>query len=103
VYALQLEQLQREKQAAESTFETSFAALKDQVTAVLNRYFSKDIDLQQAVAEMQGLGIEVVPVNDTDSKAALEFEVGSRASLKQTCLGPARNLSICTCQSEPPE
>eukprot|EP00775_Hariotina_reticulata_P004129 gene4129-4376_t len=70
----QLEQLQREKQAAETSFETSFAALKDQVTAVLNRYFSKDIDLQQAVTEMQGLGIEVVPVNDTDSKAALEFE-----------------------------
>lgn len=61
---LQLEQLQRDQQAAEVSFELSFAALKEQVTGVLNRYFSKDIDLQQAMGEMQALGIDVVSMDE---------------------------------------
>lgn len=61
---MQLEQLQRERIAAEASFEDSLQALKEQVTQVLNKYFMKDIDLQQAVGEMQEMGIEVVPVED---------------------------------------
>ena len=38
----QLEQLQRERQAELEASEATLAALKDQVTAVLNRYLSKD-------------------------------------------------------------
>lgn len=63
-FLAQLEQLQREQLAAEASFESSLAAVKEQVTAVLNRYFSKDIDLQQAIGEMQQMGIEVVPADD---------------------------------------
>jgi radical SAM superfamily enzyme len=57
---LQLEQLQRDQQAAEVNFELSLSALKEQVTGVLNRYFSKELDLQEAMREMQAMGIEVV-------------------------------------------
>lgn len=60
---LQLEQLQRERQAELEASEATLAALKDQVTAVLNRYLSKDTDLQTALQEMQALGIELVPLD----------------------------------------
>ena len=63
-YYVQLEQLQREHVAAEANFEASLAALKEQGTGVLKRYFSKDIDLQHAIGEMQQMGIEVVPADD---------------------------------------
>jgi hypothetical protein len=59
----QLEQLQRERQAELEASEATLAALKDQVTGVLNRYLSKDIELQTALQEMQALGIELVPLD----------------------------------------
>jgi hypothetical protein len=59
-----LEQLQRDQQAAETNFELSLSALKEQVTGVLNRYFSKELDLQDAMREMQALGIEVVNMDE---------------------------------------
>lgn len=61
---LQLEQLQRDQQAATASFELSLSALKEQVTGVLNRYFSKELDLQAAMHEMQALGIEVVNMDE---------------------------------------
>ncbi|KAF6262997.1 hypothetical protein COO60DRAFT_531113 [Scenedesmus sp. NREL 46B-D3] len=60
----QLEQLQRDQQAAEVNFELSLSALKEQVTGVLNRYFSKNLDFQEAIRDMQALGIEVVNMDD---------------------------------------
>ncbi|KAF8062020.1 DJ1B [Scenedesmus sp. PABB004] len=72
----QLEQLQRDAAAAEAGFESSLAALKDQVTGVLGRYFSRDIDLAAALAEMAGLGIEVVGMDDLARQPGegMEFE-----------------------------
>lgn len=43
--------------------EATLAGLKEQVTSVLNRYLSKDIELQAALQEMQALGIELVPLD----------------------------------------
>lgn len=60
---LQNEQLQRDTQ-------TELAALKEQVSGVLNRYLSKDMDLQQALEEMQRMGIELVPAASTDGRCA---------------------------------
>lgn len=64
----QLAQLQRDQAAAEASLQSSLAALKEQVTAVLNRYFSRDISLQQALAEMGGMGIDVVCMDELASR-----------------------------------
>ncbi|WIA18002.1 hypothetical protein OEZ85_009489 [Tetradesmus obliquus] len=71
----QLEQLQRDQQAATASFELSLSALKEQVTGVLNRYFSKELDLQAAMHEMQALGIEVVNMDELHRHGdTMEFE-----------------------------
>lgn len=65
-----MEQLQRERQAELEASEATLAALKDQVTGVLNRYLSKDIELQTALQEMQALGIELVPLDPQGGRCA---------------------------------
>lgn len=66
-----MEQLQRERQAELAASEATLAMLKDQVTAVLNRYLSKDIELQVALQEMQALGIELVPLGAQDGRCVV--------------------------------
>jgi hypothetical protein len=65
---MQLQQLERERQAEREASEAVLAGLKDQVTAVLNRYLSKDLELDKALQEMQALGIELVPLDPQDSR-----------------------------------
>jgi hypothetical protein len=77
---VQLEQLRRDQADAAEGFQSSLSALKDQVTAVLKRYFSRDIDLAGAVAEMQAMGIDVVAPEELSRRGgsdgtAMEFEV----------------------------
>lgn len=66
-----MEQLQRERQAELAASEATLAMLKDQVTGVLNRYLSKDIELQVALQEMQALGIELVPLGAQDGRCVV--------------------------------
>lgn len=60
----QLEAVTRERLEAEQGVARGLAALRADVTAVLNKYFARNIDLQTALAEMQGMGIDVLPLEE---------------------------------------
>jgi hypothetical protein len=100
---LQLQQLERERQAEREASEAILAGLKDQVTAVLNRYLSKDLELDKALQEMQALGIELVPLDPQDSRCERGRVLGSclhhacvRASgVQQPCVFDSSLMTLC--------
>lgn len=57
------EHLQHQNEALQRDRAAELADLKDQVSCVLNRYLSKDLDLQAALEEMAAMGIELVPID----------------------------------------
>lgn len=97
VPCVQLEQLQRERQAEIEASEATLAALKDQVTGVLNRYLSKDIDLQVALQEMQALGIELVPLDTQDSRCVTRQSGNLTSGCPPTC----KSCYVCTTKLMP--